>query len=67
MLHFYDAVSNGYLHEQKVIGNTKFMEKFIAANRMNQTLVEEIHKLKNRRTMPRTWTANKHPATMYYR
>jgi hypothetical protein len=29
-------------HEQKVIGNTKFMEKFIAANRMNQTLVEAV-------------------------
>jgi hypothetical protein len=54
-------------HEQKAMGNMKFVETFIAANAMNQTLVEEIQKRKNQRTMPMTWTRNKHPATMYYR
>lgn len=54
-------------HEQSSIGNVKFIETLIAANAMNQTLVEEIQRRKNKRTMPMTWTHNKHPATMYYR
>lgn len=39
----------------------------IAANGMNQTLVKEIQRRKNQRTMPMTWAQNKHPGTMYYR
>ena len=54
-------------YEQKALGNTKFIEKFIAANANNQTLSEEIDRLRNRRTMSPTWAPNKHPATMYYR
>lgn len=54
-------------HEQKDVGNMKFLEIFIATNAMNQTLVEEIRRRKNQRTMPMTWTPNKRPATMYYR
>ena len=54
-------------HEQKANGNIKFVEKFIAANAMNQHLVEEIQRLKNRHTIPLTWARNRHPATMYYR
>lgn len=54
-------------HEQKDVGNMKFLEIFIATNAMNRTLVEEIRRRKNQRTMPMTWTPNKHPATMYYR
>lgn len=57
----------GIFHEQKAMGNKKFLERFIAANGMNQTLVEEIQRRKNQRTMPMTWAQNKHPATMYYR
>ena len=53
-------------HEQEANGNIKFVEKFIAANVMNQRLVEEIQRLKNRCTMPLTWAHNRHPATMYY-
>jgi hypothetical protein len=54
-------------YEQKALGNTKFIEKFIAANAINQTLSNEVDRLRNRRTMPPTWASNKHPATMYYR
>ncbi len=55
--------------EQMAKGNVKFVEAFMAANGMNQiqTLVEEIQRRKNQRTMPKTWSRNKHPATMYYR
>lgn len=53
--------------EQRAMGNLKFVEIFIAANARNRTLVEEIQRRKNQRTMPMTWTQNKHPATMYYR
>jgi len=42
------------------------MEKFIAANASNRTLVQEVKILQNQRTMRRTWAAWKHPATMYY-
>lgn len=53
--------------EQNAMRNIKFVKMFMASNMMNETLVEEIQKVKSRRTMPMTWTRNKHPATMYYR
>ena len=52
--------------EQRAKGNRNFMEKFIAANASNRTLVQEVKILQNQRTMRRTWAAWKHPATMYY-
>ena len=52
--------------EQRAKGNCNFMEKFIAANASNRTLVQEVKILQNQRTMRRTWAAWKHPATMYY-
>ena len=53
--------------DQRAKGNTKFMEKVMAANSSHRTLVQEIKTLRNQRTMPRTWAAWKHPATMYYK
>jgi len=52
--------------EQREKGNRRFMEKFIATNASNRTLVQEVKILQNQRTMRRTWAAWKHPATMYY-
>jgi hypothetical protein len=52
--------------EQQADGNGKFVRKFMAANASNRTLVQEVKTLQNQRTMPRTWEAWKHPATMYY-
>lgn len=52
--------------EQLADGNDKFVRKFMAANASNRTLVQEVKTLQNQRTMPRTWNAWKHPATMYY-
>jgi hypothetical protein len=53
--------------EQKAKGNVQFVEKFMAANHANLVLLEEIQRLKNRRTMPQTWGKRQHPATMYYK
>ena len=52
--------------EQRAAGNDRFVRKFMAANVSNQMLVQEVKTLQNQRTMRRTWTALKHPATMYY-
>ena len=52
--------------EQRDAGNDSFVRKFMAANASNQTLVQEVKTLQNQRTMRRTRTAWKHPATMYY-
>lgn len=53
--------------EQAAMGNTKFLQKTMEAHRGSMTLVEEVNRLRNRRTMASTWALNKHPATMYYR
>jgi hypothetical protein len=55
-----------YFQEQRAKGNVKFVEKFVAANASNRTLVQEVKILQNQRAMRRTWAAWKHPATMYY-
>ena len=52
--------------EQRAKGNNKFVQRFIAAHALIRTLVQEVKLLRNQRTMRRTWTAWKHPATMYY-
>jgi hypothetical protein len=52
--------------EQQDDGNEKFVRKFMAAHASIRTLVQEVKTLQNKRTMPRTWDAWKHPATMYY-
>lgn len=51
---------------QRAKGNRKFVQKFVAAHGSISTLVQEVNLLRNQRTMPRTWAAWKHPATMYY-
>ena len=51
--------------EQVVKGNEKFIERFIASNEMNCTLLEEVARCQNRRRMPQTWGRYRHPATMY--
>ena len=51
--------------EQVVKGNEKFIERFIAANEMNCTSLEEVARCQNRRRMPQTWGRYRHPATMY--
>lgn len=53
--------------EQAALGNAKFLQKTIEAHRGSMNLVEEVNRLRNRRTMALTWAPNKHPATMYYR
>jgi hypothetical protein len=52
--------------EQQAEGNDNFVRKFMATNASNRTLAQEMKTLQNQRTMPRTWAAWKHPATMYY-
>jgi hypothetical protein len=51
--------------DQVAKGNEKFMERFMASNQMNRTLVEEAKHRCNMRSMPRTWGRYRHPATMY--
>ncbi|KAI1003349.1 hypothetical protein K3495_g4858 [Podosphaera aphanis] len=55
------------LREQKEMGNTQFLEEFIASKVPNETLLREIQERKRKRTMLKTWPFYKHPATMYYR
>ncbi|KAI1003234.1 hypothetical protein K3495_g4972 [Podosphaera aphanis] len=55
------------LREQKGMGNTKFLEEIMASNVPIETLLREIQERKRRRTMSKTWSSYKHPATMYYR
>ena len=51
---------------QRAKGNSEFVQKFVDAHGSIRTLVQEVNLLRNQRTMPRTWAAWKHPATMYY-
>jgi hypothetical protein len=51
--------------EQVAKGNEKFAERFMASNRMNHTLLEEVKHRRNKRSMPQTWGRYRHPATMY--
>ncbi|KAJ6038021.1 ATP-dependent DNA helicase PIF1 [Penicillium canescens] len=53
--------------DQVAKGNEKFVERFIASNQINRTLVEEVKHRRNMRSMPRTWGRCKHPATMYFK
>jgi hypothetical protein len=53
--------------EQAAKGNDKFVERFIASNQANCTLLEEVKSLRNKRTMARTWDRHGHPATMYFK
>ena len=52
--------------EQHEKGNTAFVDRFIASNVPNLTLVEEVDRKRNRRTINPTWGRYRHPATMYY-
>lgn len=51
--------------DQVAKGNEKFVEKFMASNKMNCTLLEEVKHRYNKRSMPQTWGRYRHPATMY--
>jgi hypothetical protein len=51
--------------DQVAKGNEKFVERFMASNQMNRTLLEEVKHRCNKRSMPRTWGRCRHPATMY--
>lgn len=51
--------------DQVAKGNEKFVERFIASNEMNRTLLEEVKHRRNKRSMPQTWGRYRHPATMY--
>lgn len=53
--------------EQLEKGNSEFLKKFLDKNVSNILLAEELTIVRAQRTMPRTWTPNKHPATMYYK
>jgi MULE transposase domain len=55
------------LEEQAAKGNTRFVEKFMSSSQSICTLVDEVHSLQNRRSMPATWGRYRHPATMYLR
>lgn len=51
--------------DQVAKGNEKFVERFIASNKLNCTLLEEAKHHRNRRSMAQTWGRYRHPATMY--
>ena len=53
------------LQEQAAKGNEKFVERFISSNKANYTLLAEVKKRRNKRTMTTTWGKSQHPATMY--
>ena len=53
------------LQEQAAKGNEKFVERFISSNKPNYTLLAEVKKRRNKRTMTTTWGKSQHPATMY--
>jgi hypothetical protein len=55
----------GLFEDQVAKGNEKFVERFIASNQMNRTLVDEVKHHCNKRSMPRTWGRYRHSATMY--
>ena len=48
-------------------GNREFVERFIASNAANRTLVGEVNKKRNRRSMSQTWVKYNHPASMYWK
>ena len=52
--------------EQAAKGNDKFVERFIASNQANCTLLEEVKSLRNKRTMARTWDRHRHPARLLF-
>ena len=52
--------------EQHQKGNRAFVDRLIASNAGNRMLLQEIHRKRNRRSMPQTWDQYRHPATMYY-
>jgi hypothetical protein len=51
--------------DQVAKGNEKFVERLIASNKMNCTLLEEVKHCHNKRSMAQTWGRYRHPATMY--
>ena len=53
--------------EQLNKGNSEFLKKFLDNNVSNILLAEELTRVRAQRTMPRAWTSNKYPATMYYK
>lgn len=53
--------------EQLDRGNTNYIQSFMAANRRNQELADQLQAVRRQRTMPRTWQARMHPSAMYYR
>jgi hypothetical protein len=53
--------------EQYEKGNILFTERFMAAHESDRTLLEEVNRRRNMRTMPPTWGKHKHPLTMYYK
>ena len=58
------------LEEQEAIGNHKFLEVYFNHKsnlESNRILPNEINQRKRQRTMPATWSRNKHLATMYYK
>ena len=47
--------------------NTKYVRAFMRSGQKIVRHVEEVKYLRNRHTMPATWTPGRHPATTYYR
>ena len=56
-----------YARKQHRIGNKPFLERVLASNAGNRTLVDELDRILNRGSMSRTWGKYDHPATRYYR
>ena len=52
--------------EQGQKGNRAFADRFMSSLASAKTLVEEVKRKRNRRSMNPTWGRYKHPATMYY-
>ena len=52
--------------EQGQKGNRPFVEKFISSLSSAKTLVAEVDRKRNRRSMNPTWGKYHHPASMYY-
>ena len=56
-----------YARKQHRIGNKPFLERVLASNAGNRTLVDELDRVLNRSSMSRTWGKYDHAATRYYR
>ena len=56
-----------YARKQHQIGNKQFLERLLASNAGNRTLVDELDRVLSRRSMGRTWEKYNHVATRYYR